>query len=174
MPSFSNDKIPIRRLSHWSTVTELAEGGFEVCGCPVTWKHPELQGGRGGGESQWQREHGGAAGRDDFLRNLYNEIEAFRYLPVLRDCSRHCGCSSEENRDFLPGRKRHCPAKHQEAVLKALMWVWFYAVFLKWEKLNSCFLPPFLGNRPVASRFFNELDVPVSLISGPQTWITAL
>ena len=49
---FPNDKIPIRRLSHWSTVTELAEGGFEVCGCPVTWKHPELQGGRGGGESQ--------------------------------------------------------------------------------------------------------------------------
>ena len=35
MPSFPNDKIPIRRLNHWSTVTELAEGGFEVCGCPV-------------------------------------------------------------------------------------------------------------------------------------------
>ena len=51
MPSFPNDKIPIR-LSHWSTVTELAEGGFEVCGCPVTWQHPELEGGRGRGESR--------------------------------------------------------------------------------------------------------------------------
>ena len=50
------------------------------------------------GASQGKKEHVGAAGRRDFLRNLYNEIEAFRHLPGLRDCSRHCGYSSEENR----------------------------------------------------------------------------
>lgn len=47
----------------------------------------------------------------------------------------------------------------RKTVLEALVWVWFYDVFLQWEKLN-CFLPPFLGNRAVAPRFLNELDAP--------------
>lgn len=73
-----------------------------------------------------------------------------------------------QKEETLPGQASGSCAK------KALVWVWFYAVFLEWEKLNGFFLPPFLGNRPVASRSFSELDVPMSLVSGPQTWITAL
>lgn len=77
---------------------------------------------------------------------------------------------------LLPPRKEETGPKQAGNCVKSPcvgLVSWCFSLVGKTE-YYSCFLPPFLGGRAVASKFLNELRCPPSpLFSGHQTWIKA-